>query len=112
MTDRRILDLGPEFKLLSRIDAKFGLNDINAVVDVNYDLSGAAFVFPPQEVSNSDGITPSAKRESCIYLIFFTIAKLHPTQSIQLNNRGYDHHQLIDGYCFDVRGDSPSHPAN
>ncbi|KAF8502654.1 hypothetical protein F5888DRAFT_1607718 [Russula emetica] len=57
-----ILDLGPEFKLSSRIDATFGLNNIKAVVDVNYDLSGASFVFPPQEGSNSDGITPSAKQ--------------------------------------------------
>jgi hypothetical protein len=67
-TDHSILDIGPEFKLLSRIDAKFELNDIKAVVDVNYDLSGASFVFPPQEGSNSDGITPSAKREFCIHL--------------------------------------------
>jgi len=57
-----ILDLGPEFKLMSRIDATFGLNNIKAVVDVNYDLSGASFVFPPQEGSNSEGITPSAKQ--------------------------------------------------
>ena len=49
---------------------------------MNYDLSGAAFVFPPKEGSSSDGITPSAKRESCIYLIFPTIATLHPTQLI------------------------------
>jgi hypothetical protein len=69
---------------MSHIDAKFELNNIKAVVDVNYDLSGASFVFPPREGSNSEGITPSAKRESCIYLIFLTIATLCPTQSIQL----------------------------
>ena len=46
-TDRSILDLGPELKLLSRIDVKFELNDIKAVVDVNHGLSGASFVFPP-----------------------------------------------------------------
>jgi hypothetical protein len=97
---------------MSRIDATFGLNNIKAVVDVNYDLSGASFVFPPQEGSNSEGITPSAKRESCIYVIVLTVATLYPTQSIQLNNRGDDHHRPTGGHRFDVRGDSPSHPAN
>ena len=103
-TDRRnrsILDVGPEFKLLSRIDAKFELNDIKAVVDVDYDLSGASFVFPPQKGSHSEGITPSAKRESCTYLTA-PIATLHPTQSIQPNNRGDDHHQPIGRRSVDV----------
>ena len=36
---------------------------------MNYDLSGSSFVFPPQHGSSSNGITPRAKRESCIYLI-------------------------------------------
>jgi hypothetical protein len=72
---------------MSRMDANFGLNNTKAAVDVSYDLSGASFVYP-QEGSNSEGITPSAKRESCIYLIFHTIATLHPAQSMQLDNRG------------------------
>lgn len=63
-----ILEIGPEFKLLSQIEAKFGLNNINAVVDLNYNLSGTSFVFPPQAGSNVDGITPSAKRESRLCL--------------------------------------------
>jgi hypothetical protein len=80
-TDHSILDLGPELKISSHIDAKFGLNNLKADVGVNYDLSGASFAFrvPSQEGSRSEGIRGSAKRESCVYLI---IATLYPTQSI------------------------------
>ncbi|KAF8472215.1 hypothetical protein DFH94DRAFT_655780 [Russula ochroleuca] len=57
-----ILEVGPEFKLMSQFDAKFGLNNINAAVDLNYNLSGVSFVFPPQAGSNVDGITPGSKQ--------------------------------------------------
>jgi hypothetical protein len=80
-TDCRILEIGPEFKLLSRIDAKFGLNNLNAVVGLNYDLSGVSFVFPPQAGSKLDGITLGrlgANRESCLYLRFLIITTLRP----------------------------------
>ncbi len=67
------------------MDATFGLNNIKAVVNVNYDLNGASFVFPPQEGSNADGIIPSAKRGSYIYLLFLTIATLHNSLAYQSN---------------------------
>jgi hypothetical protein len=63
---------------LSRIDAKFELDDIKAVFDVNYNLNGASFVFPHQGGSNSDGITPRTKRKFCIYLIFLILSTLDP----------------------------------
>jgi hypothetical protein len=49
---------------LGRIDANFGLQNVNAAIEVNYDLGGASFAFPPQNGgSNADGITSSSKRE-------------------------------------------------
>lgn len=63
MLDGRILDVGPQFTLLGGVDANFGLKNVNAAVEVNYDLSGASFTFPPQAGSNTDGIASSSKRE-------------------------------------------------
>jgi hypothetical protein len=48
---------------LGSIDATFGLKNVNAAVEVNYDLGGASFTFPPQGGSNTDGISSSSKRE-------------------------------------------------
>ncbi|KAN0123083.1 hypothetical protein V8E52_003036 [Russula decolorans] len=58
----KILDIGPQFTLLGRIDATFGLKNVNAAVEVNYDLGGASFAFPPQDASNTDGISSSSKQ--------------------------------------------------
>ena len=63
MTDHRIFEIGQDFTLLGRIDANFGLKNVNAAVEVNYDLGGASFAFPPQGASNTDGISTSSKRE-------------------------------------------------
>ena len=65
--NRSILDIGPQFKLSGKMDANFELDNINAVVDLNYPLSGISFSFPPESGSQLSGITPSAKRESCLY---------------------------------------------
>ena len=65
-TDSRILEFTPEFKLMGQIDANFGEDSVNAVVDLNYNLTGLSFIFPPQ---GSDGITSDTKRESCPRLI-------------------------------------------
>lgn len=54
--------------LLGWIDANFGLKNVNATVEVNYDLGGASFVFPPQDGSKTDGIVSSSKRESSLLL--------------------------------------------
>jgi hypothetical protein len=53
---------------LGRIDATFGLKNVNAAVEVNYDLGGASFVFPPQDGSKTDGIASSSKREFLLLL--------------------------------------------
>jgi hypothetical protein len=67
-TDRSIFEIGPEFKLMGEIDAA-GHDNVSAVVDLNYDLSGVSFVFPPQAGSKAGGITPGANREFFLYLI-------------------------------------------
>jgi hypothetical protein len=48
---------------LGRIDANFGLKNVNAVVEVNHNLGGASFVFPPQGAASTAGIASSSKRE-------------------------------------------------
>jgi hypothetical protein len=48
---------------LGNIGANFGLQNVNAAVEVNYDLGGASFTFPPQGGSNTGGIASSSKRE-------------------------------------------------
>jgi hypothetical protein len=68
MPDCRIFEIGPEFALLGRIDANFGLQNVNAVVEVNHDLGGASFAFPPQGGSNTGGIVSSSKREFLLSL--------------------------------------------
>ncbi|KAF8502608.1 hypothetical protein F5888DRAFT_1607712 [Russula emetica] len=57
-----ILDIGPQFTLVGLIDANFGLANVNAAVEVNYDLGGASFTFPAQGGSNTNGITSSSKQ--------------------------------------------------
>ncbi|KAH9991034.1 hypothetical protein BJV77DRAFT_560799 [Russula vinacea] len=52
-----IFEIGPEFKLMSEIDVA-GQDNISAVVDLNYDLSGVSLVFPAQASSNVGGLTP------------------------------------------------------
>jgi len=44
------------------MDANFGLKNVNAAVEVNYDLGGASFTFPPQDGANTGGIASSSKR--------------------------------------------------
>ncbi|KAF8502656.1 hypothetical protein F5888DRAFT_1110589 [Russula emetica] len=59
----KIFEIGPEFTLLGAVDANFGLQNVNASVDVNYDLSGASFSFPPgSSGSNTGGIASSSKQ--------------------------------------------------
>jgi hypothetical protein len=60
----RILDIGPQFKITSEIDAQLALTDIEASVDLKYDLSGISFVFPPQDSSQAGTTTPGSNRES------------------------------------------------
>ncbi len=50
---------------MGRIDANFGLKNVNAGIEVNYGLSGASFIFPPpsQGGSNTNGISSTSKRE-------------------------------------------------
>ena len=47
---------------MGQIDANFGQDSVNAVVDLNYNLTGLSFIFPPQG-SESDGFTSDAKRK-------------------------------------------------
>ena len=65
--NRSLLEVGPQFKLSGQMDANFELDIINAAVDLNYPLSGISFAFPPKSGSQLSGITPSTKRESCLY---------------------------------------------
>jgi hypothetical protein len=58
-----------------------GQDNISAVVDLNYDLSGVSFVFPAQASSNVSGLTPGTSRESFLYLLFL-IATLCPVLPI------------------------------
>jgi hypothetical protein len=53
---------------MGQIDANFGQDSVNAVVDLNYNVTGLSFIFPPQG-SESDGFTSDAKREYCLHLI-------------------------------------------
>jgi len=72
MYHNRILEVGPQFKITSQIDAKVELTDIEASVDVKYDLSSVSFVFPPQDSSQAGSFTPGANRKSsapALYLI-------------------------------------------
>jgi hypothetical protein len=66
---------------LGRIDATFGLKNVNAAVDVNYDLTGASFVFPPQDGSKTDGIASSSKREFLLLLSHYPHSPPYPSLS-------------------------------
>ncbi|KAH9975610.1 hypothetical protein BJV77DRAFT_1164270 [Russula vinacea] len=57
-----ILDIGPQFKVTSQMDANFGIKNLNAAVGLNYNLSGVNFIFPPQGGSDGTGIAPSTKQ--------------------------------------------------
>lgn len=78
-TGHSIIDVGPEFKVTSQIDANFGIKNINAAVGLNYNLSGVTFIFPPKGDSDGTGIAPGTKRESCLYLLHLIAAALRPT---------------------------------
>ena len=78
-TDRSIVDIGPQFKVTSQMNANFGIKNLNAAVGLNYNLSGVNFIFPPQGGSDGTGIAPSTKRESCLYLLLLIAAALRPT---------------------------------
>ena len=77
-TDRSIVDIGPQFKVTSQMDANFGIKNLNAAVGLNYNLSGVNFIFPPQGGSDGTGIAPSTKREFCLYLLLLIAAALRP----------------------------------
>jgi len=57
-----ILELSPEFELISRIDATFELTNIEAVVDLRFDLSSIGLVFPPQVSSQAGAFTPGSNQ--------------------------------------------------
>jgi len=61
-----ILEIVPQFKLISQIDATLEVSDIEASVDMKYDLSGLSFDFPPQANSQAGSFTPGTtqNRES------------------------------------------------
>jgi hypothetical protein len=63
---------------LGRVDANFGLKNVNAAVEVNYDLGGASFVFPPQDGSKTDGIASSSKGEFLPLLSHHPHSPLYP----------------------------------
>jgi hypothetical protein len=63
---------------LGRIDANFGIQNVNASVEVNYDFGGSSFTFPPQGGPNTDDIAPSSKRE-------FLLLLSHPPHSPPLH---------------------------
>ena len=65
---------------MGHIDANFGNDSIDAVIDLNYKLSNASFIFPPQSNTGVDGISPGAKREFCL---------LSPTSRCQAPPRPY-----------------------
>ena len=44
--------------------ANFALQNVNTAIEVNYDLGGTSYAFPPAEtLTNTDGITSSSRRE-------------------------------------------------
>jgi hypothetical protein len=46
------------------IDAAIELNDIEASVELKYNLSGVGFVFPPQDNQQVGSFAPGTNRES------------------------------------------------
>src|SRR5712691_195203 len=65
-----ILEIGPEFKVIGRIDASLKVSDIAASVNLKYDLSEVNFHFPPQANSKSGAFKRGTSRESPTCLSF------------------------------------------
>ena len=88
---------------MSEIDVA-GQDNISAVVDLNYDLSGVSLVFPAQASSNVGGLTPGTSRESFLYLLF-PIATLRPVLPILIQFEDVTVSASPDiGATFDVAG--------
>jgi hypothetical protein len=111
--DCRIFEIGPEFALLGRIDANFGLKNVNAVVEVNHNLGGASFAFPPQGGSNTGGISSSSKREYLLILSHHPNRRpirIYRAKLNTLNHRGVIQRQPK---CWrDARCISPPHTSS
>jgi len=58
-----ILEIGPEFKVIGRIDASLKVSDIEASVNLKYDLSGVNFDFPPKSNPQAGTFTRGTNRE-------------------------------------------------
>ena len=88
---------------MSEIDVA-GQDNISAVVDLNYDLSGVSLVFPAQASSNVGGLTPGTSRESFLYLLF-PIATLRPVLPILIQFEDVTVSASPDiGATFDMAG--------
>jgi hypothetical protein len=88
---------------MSEIDVA-GQDNISAVVDLNYDLSGVSLVFPAQASSNVGGLTPGTSRESFLYLLF-PIATPRPVLPILIQFEDVTVSASPDiGATFDVAG--------
>ena len=105
-----ILEVGPEFKVIGRIDASLEVSDIEASVNLKYDLSGVNFDFLPQDNSQaaSGTFTRGTSRESPAYLSFgpHLISLIATPRSAppMFNNRLTDteRRQLIDHDIVEV----------
>ena len=64
MYHNRILEVDPQFKVLGQIDARVEFTDIEASVDLKYDLNGVSFVFPAQDGSQKGSFTPGSNSKS------------------------------------------------
>ncbi|KAI9463511.1 hypothetical protein F5148DRAFT_982388 [Russula earlei] len=88
-----ILEIGPEFKVISNIDATFEIANIDAFVDLSFDLSGVRFVFPPQASSRMGTFTPGPSRANIsaspsLGSTFSAAAHLIPQFDIELTALG------------------------
>jgi hypothetical protein len=52
------------------MDATVELTDIEASVELKYDLSGVGFTFPPQDNAQGGSFTPGTNRESPALLLY------------------------------------------
>jgi len=65
-----ILEIGPAFKLIGRIDANLKVSDIEASVNLKYDLSGVNFDVPLQDNSQAGAFMRGTNHESPTCLSF------------------------------------------